>query len=492
MARRSAVPLAALSLVVIAASGCQRCSAAPHSLEAIRARGVLTVLTRNAPTTYYIGRDGEPTGPEFEMATAFAASIGVKAKFVVEGSVGELLAALRRGDGDMIAAGMTHTEARSDEFGFGPAYQRVTQQVVCRRGGKQAGSVAELAKTDFEVIASSSYVERLRTLRKTHPALRWKTARDADTEALLQAVWEGRLDCTAADSDIFAVNRRYYPSLVASFDLDAPQNLAWVVPRGTPRLQAAMRRWLARYRASGKLARTMQEFYGPSEIFDYVDTRAYLRRIRLVYPKYAVDFRRSADRHDLPPLVLAAQAYQESHWNPHARSPTGVRGMMMLTLRTARSVGVENRLNARASIAGGARYLARLRRRLGDSIRGSDRIWFALAAYNLGFAHLEDARALARRLGRNPDTWAGIRTVLPLLAEERYYRNLPHGYARGTEPVRYVRRIRYYADILRHKTGGAKVTAGVTAGRGSTPERRRTPAPTPAAVAATGGETLSD
>lgn len=455
MVRAPAAATAAALCMALATAGCSRARPGGHSLQAIRARGVLVVLTRNAPTTYYIGRDGKPTGPEYDMAKSFAAALGVKPEFIFEDSVGGLLAALRRGTGDMIAAGLTHTAARSDEFGFGPSYQKVTQQVVCRRGGKRPRSVADLGGIDLEVVADSSYVERLRKLHKSHPGLRWKTATDEGTEELLRDVWKGTIDCTVADSDIFAVNRRYYPGIVAAFDLDAPQELAWVVPKGSSQLRAAMRRWLAGYRAAGDLKRVMQRYYAPARIFDYVDTRAFVRKIGRVYPRYAQDFEHAAARHDLPPLVLAAQAYQESHWNPRAESPTGVRGMMMLTLDTAHAVDVSNRLNPRQSIDGGARYLARLRRRLGDSVRRTDRIWFALAAYNLGFAHIEDARELARRLGKNPDVWSDVRSVLPLLGKRRYYRELPHGYARGTEPVRYVRRIRYYADILRQKTAGA-------------------------------------
>jgi membrane-bound lytic murein transglycosylase F len=147
-------------------------------------------------------------------------------------------------------------------------------------------------------------------------------------------------------------------------------------------------------------------------------------------------------------VLLAAQAYQESHWNPRARSPTGVRGIMMLTQITAREVGVTNRLDPRQSIFGGARYLARMRARLPEDIAEPDRTWLALAAYNVGWGHLKDARELARELGLNPDHWRELREALPLLAEPRYYEELKYGYARGTEPVRYVQRIREYRHVL--------------------------------------------
>lgn len=425
-------------------------------LRAIKASGTLIVLTRNAPTTYYIGRDDEPTGPEFQMISAFAQSIGVKPKFIIKNSVAGMLHALANGEGDVVAAGITRTAARNKKFAFGPSYQKVTQQVVCRRHGKRAESVEQLANVDFTVIADSSYMERLKALKGKHPELHWNVSKDDDTEALLRQVWKGKIDCTIADSDIVAINRRFFPNLVVTFDLSKPQPLAWVVPKDAQGLQDAMQDWLDQYKSSGKLKQLMQHYYAHVKVFDYVDTRTYVRRIKNRYPRYKAMFHKAAVKHGISPVILAAQSYQESHWNPHATSPTGVRGMMMLTRNTAKSLGVDNRLNPRASIDGGAEYLARMESRLSDGIAEPNRIWFALAAYNIGFAHLRDARKLAKKLGRNPDQWNAVSTVLPLLGKREYYSQLDHGYARGTEAVRYVRRIRNYAEILREKKPNPK------------------------------------
>jgi len=446
--RRYGALVTACSLLALAA-----CSGHDDArLRAIKANGTLVVLTRNAPTAYYIDHNDKPAGPEFEMVAAFARSIGVKPKFVIKDSVADMLHALAEGEGDMVAGGITRTDVRLKTFGFGPTYQTVTEQVVCSRRGKRADSVEELSNVDFEVISDSSYVERLKALQARHPGLHWRVSNNDDTEELLRQVWKGKIDCTVADSNIVAINRRFFPNLVITFDLSKPQPLAWVIPKNAAGLEDAMQHWLENYRSSGKLTRLMQHYYAHVKVFDYVDTRAYVRRIKSRYPKYKPIFHKAAEAHDLPPLVLAAQAYQESHWNPHAKSPTGVRGMMMLTLNTAHALGVRNRLNARASIEAGARYLARLKTRLSDAIYKPDRIWFALAAYNIGLAHLRDARDLARTLGRDPNRWNSMRTVLPLLSKKRYYHRLDRGYARGLEAVRYVRRIRNYADILREKT----------------------------------------
>ena len=180
------------------------------------------------------------------------------------------------------------------------------------------------------------------------------------------------------------------------------------------------------------------------------DTQVFLHHIKTRFPTYQEQFKIAGELQGIPWTLLAAQAYQESRWNRNAMSPTGVRGLMMLTRDTASDLGVENRLDPHKSISGGAQYLAWLYRRIPDQISDPDRTFVALAAYNVGLGHVKDARILATRLKRNPNKWNDLKTVLPLLAKKKYYRTLPHRYARGWEPVQYVKRIRAFRTLLEH------------------------------------------
>ncbi len=224
------------------------------------------------------------------------------------------------------------------------------------------------------------------------------------------------------------------------------------MPPGSTDLELELQAWFKEYKASGALANLLERHYGYIDLYDYVDTRVFIRKIKEVLPKYKVLFRRAARKYDFPWTLLAAQAYQESHWDPAARSPTGVEGIMMLTEGTAKAMGVKNRKDPQESIMGGAKYLARMRDKLPRQIEGRERTWFALAAYNVGMAHLKDARKLARRLNKDPDRWRDMSKVLPLLSQKQYYKTLRHGYARGSEPVRYVNRVRAYRNILERNT----------------------------------------
>jgi membrane-bound lytic murein transglycosylase F len=419
----------------------------PNRLDLIREKGELVVLTRNAPTTFYEYRD-QPAGLEYEMAKAFADSLGVRVRFRVLDSVPAVLDALSDGTGDIAAAGMIRTATRSERFDFGPNYQTVQQQVVCRRNGAVPRRVSDLVDVRLGVVSRSSYAEHLERLRANHPGLNWEAKEGMESEQLLEQVWRGKLDCTVASSNIISINRRYYPELLVALPLGQPQRLAWALPKGESELKSAVDRWFKKFKSGGKLDSLLERYYGFAGYFDYVDVRVFKRRVRSVLPYYRPMFEAAAKRYGLPWTLVAVQGYQESNWDPDAVSPTGVRGIMMLTRNTANSLKIGNRKNPSESIMGGARYMASLYRQLPPEIAEPDRTWIALAAYNVGMGHVQDAQMLARILGKNPNLWKDLKTVLPLLSQKRFYRFLKHGYARGTEPVDYVQRIRDYHNIL--------------------------------------------
>lgn len=426
--------------------GCQYDRGHSGQLKTILQNKVLVVATRNAPTTFYELHD-ETTGPEYDLTQAFAEHLGVTVRYVVKDTVSDVLTAVADGEADVAAAGLTRTPDRKQNFLFGPIYQEVQQQLVCRAGGKRPKSVADLINVTLSVPSDTSYEEYLQTLQSTHHKLQWQSS-DDDTESLLEQVWQQKLDCTIADSTIVAINRRYYPELSVRFNLTKPQPVSWILPKTASALQKAATSWMEQYQHSGELDAVMERYYGFIDEFDYVDTSKFKQSIANILPNYQDDFEEAASKYDIDWTLLAAQAYQESHWRAKAKSPTGVRGIMMLTLETAKELGISSRLDPKQSIFGGARYYKSLYDRIPEDITDPDRNWFTLAAYNIGMGHLNDARILAQRLGKNPDRWSDLSTVFPLLSKKKYYKTLQHGYARGRESVSYVQHIRDYHDIL--------------------------------------------
>ncbi len=413
--------------------------------------GVLKVVTRNGATTYYLDRHERQRGPEYDLVTAFAEAQDWEVEWEVVPTTADVLERLEAGEAHIAAAGLTQRPSRNERFERGPAHTEIREQLVCHRNQRpRPGSTDELDLVEIRVTADSSYVQTLNGLGSESGDEGGPEFGEAEmgTEQLLTQVAHQELDCTVADSNIVQVVRRFLPHLDIVMDLTEGQNIGWYLPSGASGLARTSRAWMNSQEGDHALAVMENRYFSYIDEFDFVDLRALKRRIDDRLPQYREHFIAAEEATGMPADLLAAVAYQESHWNPHARSPTGVRGMMMLTLPTAQSVGVSNRLDAVQSIHGGARYLADRHRRLSEDIPEPDRTFLALASYNVGRGHLLDARQLARDLDKNPDSWEDMREVLPLLADERYYPNLRYGYARGYEPVHYVRRIRNYRDVI--------------------------------------------
>jgi len=425
------------------------CTSEPRTLlESIQKDGELVILTRNSPTTYYQGPQG-PRGVEYELVKKFADSLGVRLRIIVPDHFDDIIPMLVRGEAHMAAAGLTITDARRKRVRFASGYQTVTQQLVYRMGEKRPKTVEDIIGGQIEVIAGSSHVETLVSLKNVHPDLRWQEVRKIDSEEILNLVLEQLVDYTIADSNELTLNQQYFPKLRVAFDISAPQQLAWAFQdNDDDSLYNAANTFIKQIQDSGILAQLLERFYSHADKLGFVGTRLYLRHISRRLPKYQALFEEAAQRYGLDWRLLAAIGYQESHWKPRAKSPTGVRGMMMLTLNTARQLKISNRLDPKQSIMGGARYFSMIRKRISVRIPEPDRSWMALAAYNIGYGHLEDARILAQAEGKDADKWIEIKKILPRLSQKKWYKKTRYGYARGREPVMYVENIRSYYDLL--------------------------------------------
>lgn len=450
--------LAALALLL---AGCQIDSEPKSELEQIRARGVLRVGTLNNQLSYYIGPDG-PSGLDYELAREFARELGVKLEMKPAYRLSSLFPALKNGEIDIIAAGLSQSEQRLKDYRAGPAYYYVSQQVVYKKGQWRPRNIEQLiAKQDelylesgdapiFSVVNDSHFENTLDSLKSTYPEFRYYVDNNADVNDLLKLVSQGELKFTMADSVEISLSQRIYPDIATAFEMTEDQPISWFMRRSDDEsLYAMMIEFFGNLKQSGSLASLEEKYIGHIGTFDYVDTRAFIRALDSRLPKWMPLFQKYSEEFDW--RLIAALAYQESHWNPNAKSPTGVRGMMMLTLPTARSVDVTNRLNPEQSVRGGVEYLRRMMERIPDSIPDHEKIWFALASYNVGYGHMMDARRLTKLQGGSPDAWADVKDRLPQLRQKKYFTQTRYGYARGDEALSYVENIRrYYQSIIGH------------------------------------------
>ncbi len=430
------------------------CSSPPSILEQVLDIGELRVVTRDSPTTYYVGPEG-PAGPEFDLVRGFSEDLGVRLVINSVDSISEILPHLISGKSHMAAAGLSITKSRREYLNFGHPYDAVDMHLIYKLGTGKPRSIEQVIGRSIEVVASSSHSDMLAFLSQIFPELEWFENADVEVADLMEKVALGKVDFTVADSTEFNIQRHFYPDLSVALDLEISDPIAWAYRKGDgDSLLARADDYLIKSERSGYLAQVHDRYYGHTKKFDYVGTRAFIRHLDSRLPRYRPWFEEAGAMNAVDWRLLAAVGYQESHWRSHAVSPTGVRGIMMLTKATADYLDIEDRMDPETSIFGGARFYARQTERIPDSVVEPDRTWMALAAYNVGFNHIKDARQIVEWQGGDPDTWVDLSQALPLLAKREWYSRVKYGYARGWEPVLYVNNVRSYYNILRWITAG--------------------------------------
>ncbi len=415
------------------------------ALEVIAERKEITVLTVNNANCYYTYRD-RPMGFEYDLAKAFSRYLGVRLK-VVTSSWQELYSKLNSGDGDFIAANLSFSWSQRGFVDFSDGYLVVKQQVIIHKDNSQIKKLKDLNGRTIHVRRGSAYEETLEELRAKKWDIRIQKYEDMPTEELIRMVDDKKFEITIADSHIAMLNRRYNPDVKIAFAIGRPRILSWAVRKGEKALLGKINEFLGKIKQDGTFESIYEKYYGNVEDFDYVDLKKYHGRLEETLPKYRWIIQKAAQKYDFDWRLIAAMVYQESHFDPEATSFTGVEGMMQLTQDTAADMGIEDRRSVERSIMGGARYLKELYDKF-DEARNPDRLYLALASYNVGRGHVIDAQKIAAEKGLDYNSWSAMEEVLPLLSYRKYYRKTTYGYCRGSEPVKYVNRIRTYYDVL--------------------------------------------
>lgn len=418
----------------------------PSQLEEIYLSGELHVVSRNGPTTYFEGPNGI-TGLEYDLVKGFADYLGVDLVIHEQENLSDIVRGIAKGQYHLAAAGLAITD-HYHGVRFASPYQEVSELLIYNRNNTRPQTISDLAGKKLLVMAGSSHASTLRTLQEEYPQLQWAEHEEADMNDLIDMVHRGEIDYTVANSNIFAMTEKIYPRAGVAMELAHNQQLALALPQLLDNsLFMKAQSYLNELKISGKLEHLIASYAVPLDL-DRGGALTIAQRIESRLPKWQGHLQDAAEKYDLEWQLLAAISYQESHWNAKAVSYTGVRGLMMLTHAAAKDMGVTNRLDPVQSIHGGAKYLKSIYGRISSTVTGDDRIWMALAAYNTGLGHLEDARVLTTQLGGDANSWQDVKESLPLLAKRKYYRYLKHGYARGWEPVKYVENIRRYHTII--------------------------------------------
>ena len=411
----------------------------------IKRRGVLRIVTRNNAATFFLWR-GEQMGFEFELLREFAKRHDLHVEVMIAPQHASLFEMLERGAGDIAAASLPiDVPPRSEGVAMTRPFNYVYDYLVARHDDDSVLGIEDLAGRAVTVRPSSAHWYTLERFRDAGLKLDIGSApEDAETETLIAAVGEGRIDLTVAASHVLDIELGYRTDVRKAFSLRGPVALGWAVRRDNSELLAALNEFLNKeYRGLFFNVVYQKYFENPTRMERNRKGRVDHAHADRLSP-YDGLAQREAAKYHFDWRLIVAQMYQESRFNPRARSPSGAIGLMQLMPRTAREFGARKRRDPEQSVRAGVAYLAWLHSRFEPELTVKDRIWFALAAYNAGFGHVTDARKLASGvLGLDPDRWFdNVERAMRLLSKRAYYRNTTHGYVRGREVVNYVRQIR--------------------------------------------------
>ncbi len=381
---------------------------------------------------------------ESDLVTLFAKHLNVRVRLIKQTS-DEAVATVLAGKAHLVAGFRSHS---NPSLRYSDGYHKLDERVVCN--GKSPRKLEELTARELVVARESAQEAALRKLREEHEELVWESRKESSPIQLLKELAEEQISCTVANEEQITTMRNFHPEVDRGLSLNLDSDMSWAISaEGDEALLEEVNRFLGESRKNRALSFAIDRHYGHNDRLGSIDVTAFINDTRSVLPHYRQWFQDAADLSGIDWRLIAALAYRESRWDPNATSYTNVRGMMMITEVTADRMGLKNRLDPRESIMAGSRYLQLLKEQLPLRISEQNRLWMALAAYNQGMGHLEDARILTRQRGLNPDVWADVKRVMPLLSRSEYYEHTKYGQARGGEAVVHVETVRLYHDMLK-------------------------------------------
>ena len=418
-------------------------------LEKIKKTGVLKLITNNSINTYYY-YNGQPTGFEYDLAKEFADFMDVDLDVVSPGW-NNMFAYLKQGKGDFIGSGLAITKKRIEKVNFSIPYMTIQQRIVYHKSVTGPKNIKDLAFRTLHIRRGTSYHSRLEKIKKSGVNLHYILHDNIPTEELIRMVNDRKIEFTIANDNVAYLIQRYYPDIRIGIPLQEKEYFAWAVNKNDLQLLEQINEFFLSANLTGLVQKISEKYYSNFENSDPFDLKKFHQRLETRLPKYKKTIINESRKYNFDWKLIAAIVYQESHFNPTAKSSTNVMGLMQVTTSTAEEMGIENRLNPAQSIKAGIKYLDKMVKKF-DYIKDDyEKMLFALASYNIGYGHVMDAMQIARKMGLDEKMWQNLKTALPLLSKSDYYTKTQYGYARGWEPVQYVDRILVYFDILKQK-----------------------------------------
>ena len=409
---------------------------------------ILRVALMVHPTIYYTDPNGELAGLEYDLISAFAKTQNTKLEIKIFATPDAARLALLRGEVDVVAMGNTAEGLSASELATKARYQESGWVLLNSPQKFTPRSFAEIAPKRV-VVSSRIYTHpRMAELKRRNAGISFIEDDKNDDESLIAAVGDDDIQYALVEEDTFNASRHFHYDTQRAFVVQSPMSRVWLFSHDGVALRDSANAFLTRITRDGQITRVLDRYFGFPQKVRPADIELFSQRVSTVLPRYRAWFQQAQESSGIEWRLLAAVSYQESHWETDATSETGVRGIMQFTEDTAKRYKVD-RLDARSSILGAGRYLNELKRDgLAARIQEPDKTWLALAAYNIGLGHVENARVLTQRAKKNPDMWPDVRRHLPLLIKPEVSAQFKTGPCRCGMPVEYVESVRAYYDVL--------------------------------------------
>ena len=428
-----------------------------RDLATIKKTDTLKAITVYSGTSYFLYR-GQAMGFEYELLQQLAEYLDVELKIIIAHDLNELISMLNKGQGDIIAHGITITNQRKRYISF-TDYLYLTNQVLVQRkpeGWRKmtlekiqkevASDPIHLIDDTVSVRLNSAYYHRIQNLEEEIGGeIHIDTvAGTVPTGKLIRKVIQGELEYTMADNNIAEINSSYYPSLHVQTDMSFSQRIAWGVRKNSPELLQAVNEWITKMKKKVDYYVIYNKYFKNKHSFRARIKSEFYSRNSNKISQYDPLIKQYSENINWDWRFVSSIIYQESQFNPKARSWARARGLMQIMPRTAKELKVTNLTDPQQNIRGGTQYLNKLWKRWKSIPDSVQRLKFTLASYNCGYYHVVDAQNLTKKYGENPQKWDNnVENYLLKLAYPKFYNDkvVNYGYARGIEPVTYVKQI---------------------------------------------------
>jgi membrane-bound lytic murein transglycosylase F len=408
----------------------------------------LRVAVMVHPTIFYTDPNNESAGLEYDLVSAFAKTQRLAMQLKTFATPDAARLALLRGEVDVVTMGVSADGLSATELPTKARYHDSAWIVLNSPQKNSPRSLSELSPKRVLVSSRIFSHPRMVELRRKNAGIVFVEDAKLDDESLIAAVGDEDVDYAIVEEDTYNASRHFHYDAQRAFIVQPALQRVWLFAHDRAALRDEANAFLTRITRDGQIVRVLDRYFGFPQKVTAMDVEVFTERISSVLPRYRAWFQQGQEIYGIEWRLLAALSYQESHWTDDATSDTGVRGIMQFTEDTAKRYNVD-RLDARSSILGGARYLSEIKRDgLAARIQEPDKTWLALAAYNIGLGHVENARILTQRARKNPDMWPDVRRHLPLLIKPEVSAQFKQGPCRCGMPVEYVEAVRAYYDVL--------------------------------------------